>query len=419
MITLSTPIIKTIPGKYDVEKLVLEITRDDIDLEKVIHDEPMTFTSDYYLKNMPVLFHPIADATDENGFIYLMLSNYEFIKLDPKTMTCTKLKSSPVQYNKCTMTYLNGAIYIAGGVNSALSTTTGIYAYNISSGTWSASLGTLTYAVSSPAYIPIYVADQNGVYTQDKNILYIYSGRKVSNNEYSAQMFNVNTKTLTLKDQLKIFGSISDKYTYVNPLIYILKIATSSISVPHPLCIQGKFTMLDSSPSTMMDGSSFITDIYGPVPTMNRIFSEEETETGTYSNEFQTKMMGLYDGSMLGKGAILERGNRLYAFCPEAGFATIVDFRTNTGDGVFQYKKMNFLHNDVYPITIGNKVMCFPLKDGSSFYTISFKDVVMKYTTDGSDPASSETASVYLDKTEISLNKNIKVRAITTLQEEV
>lgn len=406
------PIIKTVPGKYDEENIILEIEKNSANPVYVINQEEIS-SDDYYLKNIPSLFVPVCAVheTDSTN-VYILLSNYEFILLDTSTMTTTKLANPPVNYKQCSMIIKGSLIYIFGGVTSASSGagTTAIYAYNKSTKVWTSSLGTLTREVKVPTLAIMYYATKTN-YSASANIL-VYGGRVTWPSEYSGQVFNTSTKTITDSHLWKIFGStVIQHYSRYGTSIRIPK--SNITTKPFELMISGEFSIIQKMNSIALPQ---YLDVHGTidnsVPSTTNHYTDDDLTV--YANEADK----VYAETGIMKFDYITYDGKIFAFGPEAKTQMIIEVDDSDLSCDCTIEPLEPLYSGVFPVTINYTnpyVLCIPLYTGNKLYKINFKEPSIVYPSDGSDPDTSTAAKVYTEKTNVPLSKATQIKAITKI----
>lgn len=411
-IKLEAPIIKTVPGKYDEENIILEIEKNSANPSYVINQEEIS-SNDYYLKNIPSLFVPVCvvhntDSTD----VYILLSNYEFILLDTSTMTTTKLASPPVNYKQCSMIIKGSLIYIFGGVTSASAGegTTAIYAYNMSTKAWTSRLGTLTREVKVPTLINMYYVTESN-YSMSANIL-VYGGRDTGLSEYRGQIFNTSTKTIADSHLWKVFGSTV--ITHYSRHGTSIRIPKSNISTkPFELMISGEFTRISNLSSISLP---LYSDVHGTID--NSVPSTDNRYTDTDMSVYANEAEKAYAETGIMKFDHITYDGKIFAFGPEAKTQMIIEVDDSDLSCTCTIESLESLYTGVFPVTINytdSYVLCIPLYAGNKLYKINFKKPTILYTSDGSDPDTSNTSKIYTNKTSVPLSKATQIKAITKI----
>ncbi len=409
-IKFEAPIIKTVPGKYDEENIILEIEKNSANPPYVINQEEVS-SNDYYLKNIPSLFVPVCavhntDSTD----VYILLSNYEFILLNTSTMTTTKLANPPVNYKQCSMIIKGSLIYIFGGVTSASSGagTTAIYAYNMSTKAWTSSLGTLTRAVVSPTLINMW---EESKYSSIPRIL-VFGGRASNNTAYRGQVYNVMTQTITDSQQWVINSSRS----HFSRNGTSITIQSGPKTKPFELMISGDFI---STSSTKYVLPPYYLDIHtSGGETIDANINTEIPNYEAYQYNYTVKLLKSYEGTAMMKFAQLAYDGKIFSFGPEAETQMILEINSSNLVCKYAIEPLEPLYSGVFPVTINYTdpyILCIPLYAGNKLYKIQFKEPAIVYTSDGSDPDTSATAKVYTEKTNVPLSKSTQIKAITKI----
>lgn len=399
------PIIKTVPGKYDEENIILEIEKNSANPAYIINQEEIS-SDDYYLKNIPSLFVPVCAVHDTDSTnVYILLSNYEFILLDTSTMKTTKLANPPVNYKQCSMIIEGSLIYIFGGITSASAGagTTAIYAYNKSTEAWTSSLGTLTRAVKVPTLAIMYYGTT--IYSASSDIL-VYGGTFTGPSEYRGQVFNTFTKTIT-----DSHNTVIEHYSRYGTSIRIPK--SNITTKPFELMISGEFSRIQKMNSVILPQ---YLDVHGTinnsVPSTTNHYNDDDLTV--YANEVDK----VYAETGIMKFDYISYDGKIFAFGPEAKTQMIIEVDDSDLSCDCTIEALEPLYSGVFPVTINYTdpyVLCIPLYTGNKLYKINFKKPTIVYTSDGSDPDTSNTAKVYTDKTSVPLSKATQIKAITKI----